>query len=620
MDSQGSAKFPNMDSNRKIADNSECSIHRARRSAAAGDALSVPFKSMRREISVKALKTLIVAVLLSLPGVSTGSVELTLAISPPLNATQPQPVQPSPIQLTPIVSGLSSPTFVANAGDGTNRLFIVEQAGVVKVLQPGAAAPTVFLDVRAKVLSGGERGLLGLAFHPQYEANGRFFIYYTRTFDGAIVVAEYLVSADPNVAGTTGTALLRISHSAHANHNGGMLAFGPDGYLYIGVGDGGSANDPPNNAQNTQVLLGKLLRIDVDHRDLANFKMYASPADNPYFGGGGQPEIFSIGWRNPWRFSFDRSTGRQWVGDVGQDAREEVDTPVVNGGNYGWRVYEGVACTGNDPALCNPNPYIFPLFDYTHINGRCAITGGYVYRGAQGALPQGTYVYGDFCTGEIFGWDGIGQSILLDTASNIASFGEDEQGEIYMVGLEGSLSRITSASAVPTCTYAIAPASANVGVAGGGGDVNVTTADGCVWTAASNADWIHAAAAGSGNGDVSYTVDANPSSSGRAGTVTIAGQTFSVSQQGNVACSYGVQPTYVRYSALARNAAVKVSTGSGCAWSAVSNVAWITISDSANGPGSGTVSYSVAALPPRMLQRTGTMTVAGRTVTVVQAR
>ncbi len=217
------------------------------------------------------------------------------------------------------------------------------------VLQPGASVATAFLDIRTRVLAGGERGLLGLAFHPHYASNGRFFVYYTRVPDGAVIVAEYSASADPNVANGTGTTLLEIAHPVNANHNGGMLAFGPDGYLYVGVGDGGSAYDPPNNAQNVNVLLGKILRIDVDHPDAAAGTPYSSPGDNPYAGGGGRAEIYSIGWRNPWRFSFDRSTHQLWVADVGQDALEEVDTPIVKGGNYGWRVYEGSGCTGNGP-------------------------------------------------------------------------------------------------------------------------------------------------------------------------------------------------------------------------------------------------------------------------------
>jgi len=301
------------------------------------------------------------------------------------------------INLVPVVSGLSSPVFATDAGDGSNRLFVVEQTGTIRVVQPGASTATVFLDLQSKVISGGERGLLGLAFHPGYAANGRFFVYYTRASDGSIVVSEFSVSADPNVANATEKILLSIQHSEFPNHNGGMLAFGPDGDLYIGVGDGGSANDPHANAQNVDVLLGKILRIDVDHADAGAGTPYSSPADNPYFGAAaGRAEIYSIGWRNPWRFSFDRAAPHaMWVADVGQDLREEVDTPVVKGGNYGWRVYEGTRCTGNDPSLCNPANYIFPILEYGHDNGRCSITGGYVYRGSQGALPAGTYVFAD---------------------------------------------------------------------------------------------------------------------------------------------------------------------------------------------------------------------------------
>jgi glucose/arabinose dehydrogenase len=346
------------------------------------------------------------------------------------------------IDLVPVVSGLQSPTFVGNAGDATNRLFIIEQRGVIKVLQPGSSVPTVFLDISSKVLDGGERGLLGLAFHPGYRTNGLFFVYYTREPEGDIVIARYQVSANPNVAGTAETVLLTIPHAAFSNHNGGMLAFGRDGLLYAGVGDGGSGNDPSNNAQNVNVLLGKILRIDVDNP--AGGLNYSSPPDNPYAGATpGRDEIYSIGWRNPWRFSFDRITGQQWVADVGQGAREEVDTPVVKGGNYGWRVFEGSNCTGIDPTPCNsPANYIFPIFDYGHTNGRCSITGGYVYRGVIDTLPAGSYVYGDYCSGEIFVWNGVTQQLLLDTQLNISSFGEDEQGELYVVNLGGSVSKI----------------------------------------------------------------------------------------------------------------------------------------------------------------------------------
>ena len=356
------------------------------------------------------------------------------------------------IKLTAVSSGLLNPVFAVHAGDGSNRLFIVEQRGVIKVLQPGAATPSVFLDIRPKVVSADDRGLLGMAFHPDYKVNGRFFVYYTRSSDEALVLTEYRVSSDPNAAGQAENVYLTFTHPTNGAHNGGMLAFGPDGYLYISVGDGGTGNDPPNNAQNIELLQGKILRIDVDRPDAAKGTRYSSPSDNPYFGPqAGRDEIFSSGWRNPWRLSFDRASPHAlWVADVGQDAREEVNTPIVKGGNYGWRVYEGTACTGLDPALCKPGSYIAPIFEYTHANGRCSVTGGYVYRGTRSAVPAGTYLYGDFCTGEIFGWDGASQAVLLDTAMFIVSFAEDEQGELYVIDIVGgSVSRIESTTVLP---------------------------------------------------------------------------------------------------------------------------------------------------------------------------
>ena len=455
------------------------------------------------------------------------------------------------IALVPVVSsGLSSPIFVGHAGDGSKRLFIEEQGGVIKVLQPGASTPSVFLDIRSKVLFGGERGLLGLAFHPGYKTNGRFFVYYTRGGDGAVVIAEYGVSAAPNVSGTAEKVLLTIPHPTNSNHNGGMLAFGPDGYLYIGVGDGGSGNDPPNNAQNINTLLGKILRIDVDVPDPGRGNLYSSPADNPYFGATtGRDEIYSIGWRNPWRFSFDRvAPHAQWVGDVGQGAREEVNTPIVKGGNYGWRVYEGTTCSGNDTVLCNPANYIFPIFDYPHDNGRCSITGGYVYRGTEGALPPGTYVYGDYCTGEIFAWDGVNQSLLLDTTMNISSFGEDDLGELYVVALGGSVSKIVSAT---PCTFGIDPGSRSVGAGGGTGSIAVTAGAGCAWAAVADAPWLHVTSGetGTASGSVSYTVDAGAAGSARSDTITIAGKTLRINQ-GDAFLNIDASTSAPKYDAL----------------------------------------------------------------------
>jgi hypothetical protein len=519
-----------------------------------------------------------------------------------------------------VISGLASPVFVGHAGDGSNRLFIVEQGGRIKVLQPGSSTPTDFLNISPKVLAGGERGLLGLAFHPQYVMNGRFFVFYTRAGDGALVIAEYKVSAsNPNVADPAERIFLTIPHPSFANHNGGMLAFGFDGNLYIGVGDGGSGNDPANNAQNINVLLGKILRINVDQPDVEAGTLYSSPQGNPFLGVAGRDEIFAFGMRNPWRFSFDRITGQQWVGDVGQGAREEVDTPIVAGGNYGWRVYEGTQCTGTDPGLCNPANYIMPVFDYTHSGGRCSLTGGYVYRGQANALQTGTYVYGDYCSGEIFMWDGSTQAVLLDTGLNVSSFGEDQQGELYVVGLGGTVSRIDSTT--PPCMYSVAPNGQSFDAAGGAGNAVVTAGTGCGWTAVPNQSWITVTAGspGSGNGTVDYSVDANGSSSARTGTMTIAGQTFTVTQAGVAGCSSVISPASAAFGRNGGNGTVGVT--STCGWTAVSQASWIRVVSGAAGNGNGTVSYSVLKFTGKPgSSRTGTITIAGQTFTVTQQR
>ncbi|HJQ24715.1 MAG TPA: PQQ-dependent sugar dehydrogenase [Blastocatellia bacterium] len=349
-------------------------------------------------------------------------------------------------QLVSVLSGLSAPLYVTSAHDGSNRLFIVEQAGRIKVLQPGATTPTIFLDISAKVLSGGEQGLLGLAFHPQFATNHRFYVDYTRRPDGATVIAEYQVTSNGNIAAATEKTLLVIPQP-FANHNGGMVEFGPDGDLYIGMGDGGSGNDPGNRAQNLNELLGKILRIDVDHT--SGSQGYSAPVDNPFFGStAGRDEIYAYGLRNPWRFSFDRATGELYVADVGQSAREEVDI-VRRGRNYGWRIFEGTLCSGNDAALCAVVQAEPPIAEYGHSNGRCSITGGYVYRGTRGSLPAGAYVYGDYCSGEIFLLQGSQTTLLEDTALHITSFGEDEAGEVYVVAQEGTIYRFGSDSPTP---------------------------------------------------------------------------------------------------------------------------------------------------------------------------
>ena len=318
-------------------------------------------------------------------------------------------------------TGLDLPILIRNAHDGSSRLFIVEQTGRIKVAQPGSSVATVFLDLSSKsfkpAFTGDERGLLGLAFNPNFATNGKFYAYYIRSTDGSTVVAEYKTNSgvgSDNTANISSERILFTVPQPFTNHKGGMMDFGTDGYLYIGLGDGGSANDPGNRAQNPAQLLGKMLRIDPNVPD-GSQQQYLIPPTNPFTGaetsrcdtgsttnGTTCQEIWLIGLRNPWRWSFDRASGQMWLADVGQDAVEEIDTVTTGGGNYGWRVYEGNQCTGLDPGLCIPANFVFPIFTYTHTAGRCAITGGYVYRGTQGSLPAGAYTFADYCSGELW--------------------------------------------------------------------------------------------------------------------------------------------------------------------------------------------------------------------------
>jgi glucose/arabinose dehydrogenase len=342
------------------------------------------------------------------------------------------------IRLEPVVDGLVRPVFLTHAGDGSGRLFVVEQEGFILVLGPGGLEEEPFLDLSAKVLCCGERGLLGLAFHPSFPDDPRLFVNYTRRPDGATVVSELRVGESGRPDSGSERVLLNIAQP-FSNHNGGMIAFGGGGRLLIGMGDGGSGGDPRNLAQNPSSLLGKMLRIGVNGR-----LPYAIPANNPYAAGGGRPEIYAIGLRNPWRFSVDRETGRMYVGDVGQNAVEEIDI-VRRGGNYGWRHFEGTRPYRPAGGI-NRSTLEMPIAEYTHEGGRCSVTGGYVYRGE--AVPElvGTYLYADYCTGEIFGLRNGEQRVLLDTSMFISSFGEDEAGEVYVVDHGGTIHRIASAS------------------------------------------------------------------------------------------------------------------------------------------------------------------------------
>ncbi len=347
------------------------------------------------------------------------------------------------ISFSRVARSLSKPVFVTHAGDGSGRLFIVEQGGRIKILRNGSVLATPFLNISAKVSKGSEQGLLGLAFHPDYEVNGRFYIYYTDV-NGDIVIARHLVSGNPDVASATALTILKIGHPTYTNHNGGMLAFGPDRYLYAGTGDGGSSGDPGNHGQSRDTLLGKILRIDIDNT--APGKNYAIPPGNPYAGPtAGLDEIWSFGLRNPWRFSFDGRTGDLWIGDVGQNRYEEIDrSKAVNGVdagkglNYGWRVLEGNACY-NPSSGCSTSGKTPPMTVYSHSSG-CSVTGGYVYRGLAYRGLVGGYLFGDFCSGRVWALRAHGpatQSPVLMANTNLAisSFGEGPDGTIYVTDL-----------------------------------------------------------------------------------------------------------------------------------------------------------------------------------------
>lgn len=354
------------------------------------------------------------------------------------------PIPEASIHLQPVSSHtFESPVFFTPFPGDPARFIVVEQEGQLLAILGGKVQENPFLNIGEKLSTGGERGLLGLAFHPQFSSNGRFFINYTRRSDGATVIAEYQAPPPSPIANPQERILIVIPQP-YSNHNGGMIAFGPDGYLYIGMGDGGSGGDPDNYAQNPQELLGKFLRIDVDR-----FSPYAIPPDNPLVQGTGKPEIFALGLRNPWRFSFDRQTGDLWAADVGQNMWEEVDI-IHKGKNYGWRLLEGRHCY-NPTSNCELAPsLVAPVTEYRHEQGRCSVTGGYVYRGKRITALAGTYVFGDFCSGEIWGYRDGGTSLLTDTDLQISSFGEDSEGELYVVDHQGRIMKIVPKAMAPT--------------------------------------------------------------------------------------------------------------------------------------------------------------------------
>ena len=392
---------------------------------------------------MRRVPTVVVAflVMLAMVACDGGSDSPATTPTPPLPAGATATFQ---VTLEKVASGFAKPLYLVEPPDGSGRLFVVEQAGKIRILKDGAIASQPFLDAGSLITTGGaEQGLLGLAFHPKYKENGRFFITYTAK-NGDNTLAEYRVSSDAAKADpASGKVLIAIPDFA-ANHNGGMVAFGPDGYLYLSTGDGGQGGDPKANGQNKNALLAKILRIDVNGP-----APYGIPPTNPFARGGGKAEVWDYGFRNPWRFSFDRKTGDLWVADVGQDKYEEVSFEPAggNGGlNYGWNTMEGTHCFKPSEG-CSQAGLVLPVSDYSHDDG-CSVTGGYVYRGAKEPKLEGAYFFTDYCGGVIWALtrDSTGnwqRTEVLSSKLRISSFGEDQSGELYVVSqADGTIYRM----------------------------------------------------------------------------------------------------------------------------------------------------------------------------------
>jgi glucose/arabinose dehydrogenase len=341
---------------------------------------------------------------------------------------------------------LKRPLEFQNAGDGSGRIFIVEQGGKIFIVDnQNDSKAELFLDISDRVDdSANEKGLLGLAFHPDFKVNGQFFVNYT-TGNSTVVSRFTIAKDDPNTSDSGSEEIIITFKQPYANHNGGKLAFGPDdGYLYVSVGDGGGAGDPQKNGQNLKTILGKILRIDVDSKDSG--LSYSIPSDNPFKGNkeGYREEIYAYGLRNPWRFSFDSVTGKLWAADVGQDKIEEIDI-IQKGKNYGWNIMEGSYCY-EPPSGCNPEGLEFPIYEYQHSLGE-SITGGYVYHGKTLSLLQDVYIYADFITGYIWGLayiegQGVWNFTLAKTDLNISSFGIDKDQELYFTAFDGKIYKL----------------------------------------------------------------------------------------------------------------------------------------------------------------------------------
>jgi hypothetical protein len=346
-----------------------------------------------------------------------------------------------------IVSGLSAPVQVVAAADGTSRLFVVEQGGVVRVVSHGKLLARPYLDISSEVVSGGEQGLLSIAFHPNFSKHRYVYVAYTRSSDGSLQVSRFTASsaAAGSVKAATESNILLVPHTQAANHNGGQLVFGRAGYLYVTTGDGGSEGDPFGHAENLDSLSGKILRIDVNHA--CGSRHYCIPKSNPFAGSSSKkPAIFDWGLRNPWRMSVDRANGTLWIGEVGQDAWEEIDHTTATGDrDFGWSCKEGRSSyNSNNCTIGGKQRHITgPLHVYHHTNGRCAVIGGLDYDGPAYSFAHGLYVYGDYCTGEVWALgktNGTWANAKVgDVGSDLTGFGQGDAGEIYAVDQAGSL-------------------------------------------------------------------------------------------------------------------------------------------------------------------------------------
>lgn len=364
---------------------------------------------------------------------------------PMVTTSSPDPVLVAEIELSLVSSGYTKAVFLTHAGD--ERLFVVEQRGIISIIENGQSAETPFLDIEERVGSrGSEQGLLSAVFHPNYPSNGRFFVYYT-DLEGETVVSEFSVGSAPNTADASSERIILRVPQPYRNHNGGQMHFDAQGYLFIGLGDGGSGGDPDYNGLDPTTLLGSILRIDVD-----DAQPYAVPVDNPFVGNPERlDEIWAWGLRNPWRFSFDRVTDDLYIGDVGQNKVEEISFEAAEsagGVNFGWNAFEGSSCFTDE---CNTIEATLPILEYGRDSG-CSITGGYVYRGSELPSLWGNYLYSDFCTGTI--WASVepaagawSSATVLESGLNVSSFGEDANGELYVIHHGGEIYKITGASA-----------------------------------------------------------------------------------------------------------------------------------------------------------------------------